>query len=85
MRKMQRILGSLILLGVLGATILMGGCAVRIYDPGHSDYHRWNHQEEVYYVEWEKENHRRHENFRDRGADEQRQYWDWRHQHEDHH
>jgi hypothetical protein len=81
MRKIKRILGSVAMMAMLGSTVAIGGCAVRVYDPGHSDYHRWNHQEEVYYEQWEHDSHRGHKNFRDRDADEQSQYWNWRHQH----
>jgi len=61
------------------------GCAVhaRVYDPYHHDYHVWA-TEEPYYTQWEHDTHRQDENFNKRSRDEQKQYWDWRHSHEDH-
>jgi hypothetical protein len=61
----------------------MTGCAVhaRVYDPYYHDYHPWNHDEIVYYQNWERETHREHRDFRRRNSDEQKEYWDWRHKH----
>jgi hypothetical protein len=59
------------------------GCAVhgsyRAYDPAYEDYHVWNSGEEGYYTRWEVETHRDHRDFRKRNADEQKEYWTWRH------
>ena len=49
------------------------------YDDGHSDYHRWNNQESGFYLRWESDGHRDHREFNQRNADEQREYWGWRH------
>jgi len=51
----------------------------RYYDSGHSDYHRWNDQESGFYLRWESDGHRDHREFNQRNADEQREYWGWRH------
>lgn len=61
------------------------GCAVhaRVYDPYYHDYHYWP-AEQGYYVQWENESHRQHEDFKKRNKDEQKEYWDWRHSHEQH-
>lgn len=83
--QMKRFLGTLAMTAMLGSTVAIGGCAVRMYDADHNDYHRWNHQEDVFYVQWENETHRDHRNFRDRDANDQKEYWNWRHQHDDHH
>ncbi len=75
------------------ATLLLGaalvspmasiGCAVRTYhDPYYNDDHRWDHNEVVFYQRWEGETHRDHVDFRRRPAEEQKQYWDWRHSHQ---
>jgi len=60
---------------------VIAGCAARVYDNDHDDYHRWNHDETVFYVQWERETHRDHRDFRKRDSDEQKEYWNWRHKH----
>ncbi len=86
---MRRNYGCLLLLAaVLASPLVNTGCAVRAryYDPDHGDYHRWNHGEVVYYNQWEVQTHRDHRDFKQRNADEQRDYWKWRHDHDhDHH
>lgn len=61
------------------------GCAehTRVYDPYYHDYHAWA-GEEGYYSQWERDTHRDHSDYNKRSADEQKQYWDWRHG-QDHH
>jgi hypothetical protein len=72
MKRMRRFLGTLMMLSLLGGTVAIAGCAARMYDADHNDYHRWNHQENVFYVQWEQETHRDHRNFRDRDDNEKR-------------
>jgi len=76
----------------LGAALLSSaGCGgphyYRAYDPYYGDYHRWDAHEDVYYHQWEGDTHRDHREFRDRKADEQKEYYTWRHSHhdDDHH
>jgi hypothetical protein len=66
----------LILFGMmlaLASPLMMTGCegrvstGYRVYDPGYRDYHTWD------------DNHKEHQDFRKRSKDEQKQYWDWRH------
>jgi hypothetical protein len=80
---------TVLLAAVLASPVLISGCAAhagyRVYDPYYSDYHVWNHDEIVYYQQWEVETHRRHRDFDKRSADEQKEYWTWRHHHEDKH
>ncbi|MFZ0213093.1 MAG: hypothetical protein WBE20_12870 [Candidatus Acidiferrales bacterium] len=87
--NISRWLCSLLLVGGFAAFVAMGGCAAhgyyRVYDPEYRDYHVWNHDEVVYYQQWEHDTHRRHVDFKRRNQDEQNQYWNWRHQHGDHH
>jgi hypothetical protein len=68
-------------------TIFLGACAehntYRVYDGYYHDYHNWDAHEESYYVGWEKETHRDHRDFKKRNADEQSDYWKWRHSHLD--
>jgi hypothetical protein len=84
---MRRFFLPFSLAAVMATPLLLGGCAVRAryYDADYHDYHRWNHNEEHYYVQWENDTHRSHRDFRDRDSREQQEYWDWRHHHEDHH
>ena len=72
------------LAAAIAAPLLMSGCAVhaRVYDPYYHDYHAWA-GESGYYVQWEDNTHRHHEDFRKRNDDEKKEYWDWRHHHDD--
>jgi hypothetical protein len=74
------------LAGALATPLLTSGCAHRVYDPYHSDYHHWDRHETVYYQQWSVENHRDpHRDYHHLNKDEQKQYWDWRHSHGDRH
>jgi len=55
----------------------------RAYDSDHGDYHAWNNNETVYYQQWETGNHYDHKDFKVRSKDEQKKYFDWRHNHPD--
>jgi hypothetical protein len=78
---------SVLATSMLGAIGCGGGPHYyRAYDPYYHDYHPWNHDEVVYYQRWEGDTHRKHVDFRKRNADEQKEYWTWRHsQDHDHH
>lgn len=87
---MRKIYQSLCSIGVslaFVAAMLTAGCEARVryYDPDYHDYHYWNHDEVVYYNQWETESHRRHVAFKDRSAAEKNEYWHWRHNHEHDH
>ncbi len=86
MRSPLKSLATILLATTIGAPVLTTGCEahVRVYDPYYHGYHTWN-GEVVYYNQWETETHREHRDFNKRSADEQKEYWDWRHKHEDHH
>ncbi len=80
---------SMILAGAFGLAMLTG-CAehhyYRAYDPYHNDYHAWDNHETVYYQQWAVQTHHDpHHDYRKLNHDEQKQYWDWRHQHENDH
>jgi len=51
----------------------------RYYDAQYGDYHEWNGGEVAYYGRWEGDTHRDHVDFGHRNADEQREYFSWRH------
>jgi hypothetical protein len=88
MRRRSGSLSTLLLATALALPLASIGCAehhyYRVYDPYYHDYHRWDDRETVYYQRWETENHREHHDFRQRNADEQKEYWNWRHSHPDH-
>jgi hypothetical protein len=83
MRSILKHTAPYLLAAVLAAPLLIAGCAAqgRSYDAGHGDYHTWNNGETTYYNNWEKETHRDHAEFKDRNADDQKEYWNWRHSH----
>ena len=80
-------LSSLLLAAGLVSPALNTACAehhyYRAYDVDHGDYHQWNDQENVYYHQWVVENHRDDRDFRKLNKDDQKKYWDWRHNHHD--
>jgi hypothetical protein len=78
--------GSFLLVAAMAAVVPTVGCTVHAgyYDPYYHDYHPVN-GEVVYYNQWETETHREHRDLKQRNKDEQKEYWDWRHKHDDHH
>jgi hypothetical protein len=81
---------SLLLSAVFALPLMTAACGghhyYRVYDPYYHDYHRWDDGEVVYYNQWAVETHHDpHRDFRKLSKDEQKQYWDWRHNHGDHH
>jgi hypothetical protein len=71
---------------VFAASLLSVGCAVhtRVYDPYYRDYHTWP-AENGYYVQWEGDTHRQHEDFNRRSDADKKEYWNWRHSHDNDH
>jgi hypothetical protein len=80
----NRLTSGLLALALL-SPVMISGCAAHgsytVYDPYYRDNHVWDNNEVVYYQRWETETHREHRDFKKRNADEQKQYWDWRHKH----
>lgn len=85
MSRGHRYVSSILLAVALFSPVVFSGCAVhasyRVYDPGHEDYHVWDSNEVGYYQRWEVETHRDHRDFHKRNSDEQKEYWNWRHNH----
>jgi hypothetical protein len=78
---------SCLLAAMMAAATCTIGCTVHAgyyNDPYYHDHHPYG-GETVYYSQWETETHREHRDFKERKKDEQKQYWDWRHHHDDHH
>jgi hypothetical protein len=83
MRTFSRALTTFALSLALVAALVVGGCSARVgyrsYDPYYNDYHTWDHSEITYYRQWETNTHRDHKDFDKRNKDEQKEYWDYRH------
>jgi hypothetical protein len=89
MRLTKRWLGVFLVAVAVASPVVVAGCAgharVRVYDPYYGDYHAWNDNEVVFYRQWVVETHRPYREFRALPPEEQREYWNWRHHHSDHH
>ena len=70
---------------ILLGTVLLSACAheYRVYDPYRNDYHHWDDREDVYYNRWAHESHHEGRHYKKLNRDEQREYWNWRHNHPD--
>jgi hypothetical protein len=74
--------------GALISPILMSGCAAhvssgyRTHDYYANDDHVWGNDETRFYASWETDTHRSHKDYRKRNADEQKDYWQYRHSHQ---
>ncbi len=84
MRTRSRWLQSLLIGSILAAPAIVTSCAERVtyHDAYYNDDHVWDRNEVVYYTQWEHETHRDHKDFKARSADEQKEYWTWRHTHQ---
>jgi hypothetical protein len=86
-RHMKRISSGAFIFFLGLSVALASGCAARVgvYDSDHGDYHHWDaHEDRAYHNYWT-ESHGR-EPYRDFGklnANEQKDYWNWRHSHPD--
>lgn len=77
----HRLVTPFVMAMLLAAPVTFTACTTRqVYDPYHNDSHRWDRAEERRYEQWETETHRSHMAFDRRSSDEQRAYFDWRHQ-----
>lgn len=88
MNKICRRFGTLLLAGVFALSLATMGCAehrYRVYDPVDNSYHRWNHDDGVYYQQWIVVTHHAQRPYRDLDQNDQRNYWQWRHDHQNDH
>jgi hypothetical protein len=85
MTRICRLLSSACFAAALLIPVANIGCAgrVRIYDQYHSDYHRWDHNEDLAYRQYLGESHQPYRAYGKLNKDEQRDYWNWRHSHPD--
>jgi hypothetical protein len=56
----------------------------RVYDPYHKDYHNWDEREDRAYRGWLAERHYEYRDFHSLKHNQQKAYWNWRHEHEEH-
>lgn len=79
--RFSKISGPFLCAAVLASTLLVGACRDRgvYHDPYYHDDHPAA-TEEPNYQRWEQDTHRTHVDLEKRNQEEQKQYWDWRHQ-----
>jgi hypothetical protein len=68
---------------VVAATPKPQEVQVRVYDPGHKDYHNWDEREDRAYRHYLEERHEQYRKYERMKEKEQRDYWNWRHSHPD--
>jgi len=87
MSRIKRVLISSCFAGNLLIAVAGLGCAgrVRIYDEYHSDWHTWDHNEDVAYRSYWNERHEPYRDYNKLNKGEQKDYWNWRHDHPDNH
>jgi hypothetical protein len=81
MRRLSRYIGLLLMAGVLFTPVLSTGCSTgeSVYDESHGDSHRWDDHEEVVYKGYLSDNHKDYKPYNQLNKDDQKSYWDWRH------
>ena len=77
-------LGLMVIAGgfLVGATF--AGCGsqpVVVEDRAHGDSHKWDSHEDAAYRQWEAARSKPHVDYDKRQAEEQSDYWNWRHSH----
>jgi len=81
----SRTLSSILLGVVFASTFMIAGCSARVttgyrvHDGYYNDDHVWDRDEVTFYGRWENETHRKHQDFKRRKEDDQKEYWTWRH------
>lgn len=86
MSHIKRILSSTCFAAIFLVAIVSSGCAsrVRVYDDYHSDYHTWGRDEDGAYHRYWNERREQYRDYNKLDKDEQKNYWNWRHDHPDH-
>jgi len=79
----KRYIGTILLIAASLVPLGTIGCAARVYDGYHSDYHRWNDREERAYRIWLAERRYEYREYARLTEAEQHEYWNWRHNHPD--
>ena len=83
MLRTKGFLGTLVLSAAMFAPLLASGCAAhaRYYDEYRADYHPWNNGEAGAYRVWISERHYEYRDYNRLSKEQQRDYWNWRHDH----
>lgn len=83
MFRIKGFLGTLVLGATIVAPVFASGCAAhtRYYDEYHTDYHTWNNGEVGAYRGWIGERHYEYRDYNRLSREQQRDYWNWRHDH----
>jgi hypothetical protein len=89
MRLKNKFVGTFLIATAFALPLATVGCGPEHHgyynDPYYHDRHHWDNNEVVYYNQWTVETHHdRHREFRHLNKNEQKQYWDWRHHHDNH-
>jgi hypothetical protein len=92
MHLAKRCFASLVLTAVLAAPVAIfaapvpqeASVQVKFYDKDHNDYHAWDDNENRAWGVYLTDNHKKNHEFKNASKKEQRDYWNWRHQHPDH-
>ena len=85
----RRYLGAFVLTAALATTASVvpvraaQEVQVRVYDPGHKDYHNWDEREDHAYRRYLSERHEEYREYSKLKEKQQREYWNWRHSHPD--
>jgi len=87
MPNLPKRFASVLLGTAFAASMVLAGCSARVssgyryHDTYYGDDHLWDQGEVTYYGRWEGDTHRAHRDFRRRPSNEQKEYWEWRHNH----
>jgi hypothetical protein len=90
MYRKSFIISSLLLTAAFAAPLAVTVSAapqrvsVRVYDRDHKDYHNWDDREAKSYETFRGEHPKYNVTFGKTRRNEQRTYWNWRHEHPDH-
>ncbi len=85
MRPFPIHVASIVLAAAFFSPVFFSGCSARVstgytvHDGYYNDDHVWDDNEVVFYNRWEGDTHRSHVDFRKRPANEQKEYFTWRH------
>ncbi len=87
MSRFKQTLGTIFLGTSLLLAIANVGCSgrVRVYDSYHSDWHTWDHNEDVQYRAYLNEHHEPYRDYNKLDKNQQKDYWNYRHEHPDNH
>jgi len=87
---MRRTLAALLLTAAIVPTVATTSAlaathtvVIRVFDPYHRDYHRWDTREQRAYRAYLNERHHSYIAYRNQRLTERRAYWHWRHEREE--